>query len=141
MIVSKLKANPNKNIARLGSEIVAKWKKSVQTQQQAAQKKPKMAASSPTQATASSVPGADAKGFTGDKSKRKWETEGVDTKRTGTPTRDACVGLLYNGLAFMSEESSTRLIIKAWKLRRQLSNSSRATTQNTERSSDPSSKI
>lgn len=112
MIVSKQKANTNKNIARLASEIVAKWKKSVQEKQ--ALKKPKMAAaSSPPQATASPVPGQDASRFTGDKAKRKWDNEGVDTKRTGTPTRDACVGLLYNGLAFMSEESSTHLIIKA----------------------------
>jgi transcription elongation factor S-II len=59
------------------------------------------------------LPTNEPKGFTGDKSKRKWESEGVDTKRTGTPSRDACIGLLYNGLAYMSEESSTVLIIKA----------------------------
>jgi transcription elongation factor S-II len=112
MVVSKQKSNPNKDIARLAAEIVAKWKKSVQAQQAQA-KKPKMAGSPPPKTTASPAPTNEAKGFTGDKTKRKWEAEGVDTKRTGIPTRDACIGLIYNGLAFMSEESSTHIIIKA----------------------------
>lgn len=117
MVISKLKANPNKDIGRLASEIVAKWKKNMQAQQ--ALKKSKMAEPSP-KATSSPAPtpasNNEPKGFTGDKAKRKWETEGVDTKRTGTPTRDACIGLLYNGLAYMSEESSTHLIIKAMEI-------------------------
>ena len=111
MVVSKLKSSTNKDIARLASEIVAKWKKAVQAQQ--AKQKAKMSASSPPTATTPAAQGNDSSRFTGDKAKRKWETEGVDIKRTSVPTRDACVGLIYNGLAFMSDESSTRIIIKA----------------------------
>jgi transcription elongation factor S-II len=111
VIVSKQKANPNKDIARLAADIVAKWKKIVQAEQ--AQKKPKMERSSPPKSTSSPAPPNETKAFKGDVSKRRWETEKVDTKRTGTPSRDACIGLLYNGLAFMSEESSTHIIIKA----------------------------
>jgi transcription elongation factor S-II len=71
--------------------------------------------SSPANAKAASSPAPpnEAKAFTGDVAKRRWETEKVDVKRTGIPSRDACIGLLYNGLAFMSEESSMNIIIKA----------------------------
>ncbi|KAK2625459.1 hypothetical protein QTJ16_004771 [Diplocarpon rosae] len=117
IIVSKQKANPNKDIAKLASEIVSKWKQIVQSSQQ----KKRMAnanASSPpkTSTTSSPAPAPDpsaTKGFKGDITKRRWEAEEVDVKRTGLPSRDACIGLLYNGLAFMSEESSTAIIIRA----------------------------
>ncbi|TVY24625.1 Transcription elongation factor S-II [Lachnellula hyalina] len=114
MIVSKQKANPNKDISRLAQEIVIKWKKIVQAEQTQS-KKHKMPASSPPNngSISSPAPAHEPKGFQGDKSKRRWDTEKVDIKRTGIPSRDNCIGLLYNGLAFMSTEGATTLIIKA----------------------------
>lgn len=114
MIVSKQKANPNKDIARLAAEIVSKWRKIVAAEQAQSKKKMPPGSSPPkTSATSSPAPTTEPKGFKGDKSKRRWETEKVDVKRTGVPSRDSCIGLLYNGLAFMSEENSTNIIIKA----------------------------
>lgn len=112
MVVAKLRGNPNKDIGRLATEIVQKWKKTVEAEKA---KKQKLGGSPMVKnaSTSSPAPPADTKGFTGDTSKRRWETEKVDVKRTGVPTRDACIGLIYNGLAFMSEESSTNIIIKA----------------------------
>jgi transcription elongation factor S-II len=111
MIVSKQRSNPNKEVARIAQEIVAKWRKLVSAEQA---KKPKMSGSSPPKNGSTSSPAPpEAKGFTGDKTKRRWETDKVDIKRTGIPTRDNCIGLIYNGLAFMSEESPTQIIIKA----------------------------
>jgi transcription elongation factor S-II len=69
--------------------------------------------SSPPKKTDSPAPANEIQGFKGDVAQRRWEREGVDVKRTGIPARDACIGLLYNGLAFMSSESSTHVIIKA----------------------------
>ncbi|TVY84145.1 Transcription elongation factor S-II [Lachnellula suecica] len=117
MIVSKQKSNPNKDISRLASEIVSKWRRIVQAEQ-AHSKKQKMPGSSPPKnGTASSpAPTSEQKGFKGDKAKRRWDSEKVDIKRTGVPSRDSCIGLLYNGLAFMSEENSTNLIIKAMEI-------------------------
>lgn len=113
MVVAKQRVNPNKEIARLATEIVSKWRKTVEAEK--AKKSSKMAASSPTKngASASPAPPAEAKGFVGDSSKRRWETDKVDTKRTGVPSRDACIGLIYNGLCFMSQEPSASIIIKA----------------------------
>ena len=112
MIVAKQRANPNKDIARLASEIVSKWRKTVEAEKA---KKLKITASSPPKngAASSPAPQAEIKGFVGDSSKRRWETDKVDTKRTGIPSRDACVGLIYNGLCFMSHESSASIIVKA----------------------------
>ena len=114
MIVAKQKANPNKDIARLAAEVIGKWKRAVQIQQAEA-KKQKMAGSSPPKNEAASSPAPASKGdkYTGDVSKRRWETDKVDTKRTGVPTRDACIGLMYNGLAFMSDASPTQVIAKS----------------------------
>jgi transcription elongation factor S-II len=108
MLVSKQKQNANKEVARLASDIVAKWKKIV-----TADKAKKLTGSSPPKNTSSPAPTNEPKAFKGDVSKRRWDSENVDVKRTGIPTRDACIGLLYNGLAFMSKESSTTIIIKA----------------------------
>ncbi|CZT03103.1 probable transcription elongation factor S-II [Rhynchosporium agropyri] len=111
IIVSKQRANPNKEVAKLASEIVQKWKQIVQ----GGQKKKTMAtpAGSSPPKSASPAPAQENKAFKGDVAKRRWETEKVDTKRTNLPTRDACIGLLYNGLAFMCDESSTNVMIKA----------------------------
>jgi transcription elongation factor S-II len=91
---------------------VAKWKKIVSAEQ-AQSKKAKMSGSSPPKSTASPAPHNEVQGFTGDVAKRRWEHEKVDVKRTGIPSRDACIGLLYNGLAFMSTEASVHVVIKA----------------------------
>ena len=72
-----------------------------------------MAGSSPAKKTESPAPPKEDERFTGDVAKRKWEHEGVDIKRTGIPARDSCIGLLYNGLAFMSDEPAVKLILKA----------------------------
>lgn len=114
MAVAKLRGNSNKEIGALATEIVTKWKKTVQNQQKkmkSAASPNAAAASSPAATPAASHP--ETKGFVGDKSKRKWATDQVDTKRTGIPTRDSCIGLMYDGLAFMSGEPATVIIIKA----------------------------
>ncbi|KAM3065421.1 transcription elongation factor TFIIS, variant 3 [Clarireedia jacksonii] len=118
MVVAKQRGNPNKDIAKLATEIVTKWKKTVEAEKL---KKGKMPGSSPAVrngGTSSPAPTSSAttpatKGFVGDSSKRRWESDKVDIKRTGVPTRDNCIGLLYNGLAFKSDESPTAIIIKA----------------------------
>ncbi|KAE9368813.1 transcription elongation factor s-ii [Stipitochalara longipes BDJ] len=110
VVVSKQKMNTNKDIARLAAEIVAKWKKTVSADQEA--RKRKMVGSSPPKME-SPEKANEPQRFTGDITKRRWEHEKVDIKRTGIPTRDNCIGLLYNGLAFMSNEPSVHVVIKA----------------------------
>ena len=108
MVVAKQRGHTDKTVGKLASEIVTKWKKTVEAEK--AKKQARMT-SSPVK-NSSPAPN-EPKAFTGDKAKRRWETDKIDVKRTGTPSRDACIGLMYNGLAFMSEEASTSVIVKA----------------------------
>ena len=108
MVVAKQRGHADKAVGKLASEIVTKWKKTVEAEK--AKKQAKLV-SSP--AKNSSPAPSETKAFTGDKTKRRWESDKVDVKRTTVPSRDACIGLIYNGLAFMSEEASTSVIIKA----------------------------
>jgi transcription elongation factor S-II len=110
MVVAKQRGHPDKTVGKLASEIVAKWRKTVEAEK--AKKMAKMA-SSPAKTSSPAPTATEVKAFVGDKAKRRWETDKVDIKRTGTPSRDACIGLLYNGLAFMSEEAPTAVVIKA----------------------------
>lgn len=53
------------------------------------------------------------KKYEGDPETRKFTTDKVDINRTGSKTRDNCIGLLYNGLAYRSRESEDNVIIRA----------------------------
>jgi transcription elongation factor S-II len=101
---------------------VSKWKKLVEQEKNS--KKSKLsspvpaAASSPAAPTppSSSSAGASAstkKPFKGDPEKRKYDNDGVDIKRTDSNTRNQCIGLIYNGLAYRSTESESDVISRA----------------------------
>ena len=74
-------------------------------------------AATPSPATPSSTlptsNGGPKKKFTGDAETRKFDTDGVDTKRTDSQTRNSCIGLIYNGLAYRSTESPSDVIARA----------------------------
>lgn len=119
MIIAKQRTNADKDIAQLALSIVQKWKKGVEEEKKKKEgggtprpKAPSVEASSTNNAQEESWKGADP-------SKRKYDSDGVDIKRTGTPTRDNCVGLIYNGLAFNSRMSCTRVILKSMEVERE----------------------
>lgn len=99
VMVGKQRSHTDKAVARLATEVVTKWKKDIE-----AEKKKKVL-----------VPKTD-KWVGPDPAKRKWQDDGVDIKRTGKQSRDNCIGLLYNGLAYMSRESCTSVILKAMEI-------------------------
>jgi transcription elongation factor S-II len=112
MIVAKQRAHSDKTVARCASEVVAKWKKAVEAEK-ARPKASTPQASTPRVSGASpaAVPAEDK--YVGDVSKRRWETDGVTIARTGTASRDRCIGLLYNGLAYMSHKPAVEVLGKA----------------------------
>jgi transcription elongation factor S-II len=118
VFVGKLRSNPNKDIARAASELVAKWKKLVEQEKNSKLHKSKIGspapapASSPAAAPAASAGGAK-KTFKGDPEKRRYDADGVDIKRTDSTVRNQCIGLIYNGLAFRSTESESDVISRA----------------------------
>ncbi|KAL3422207.1 transcription elongation factor S-II [Phlyctema vagabunda] len=113
LVVAKQRANRDPSIAKLASEIVQKWKKTVEAEKAKRAKMSTPSSASPPKVEKASSSAEPEKGFVGDSSKRRWETDKVDVKRTGIPTRDNCIGLMYNGLAFKSTESPSTVLIKA----------------------------
>lgn len=74
------------------------------------------AAPSPTTASApkpSSSSSSFREPFKGDTETRRAQKDGADTKRTGDSVRDACIELLYNGLAYRSTASISDVIARA----------------------------
>lgn len=115
--VGKLRSNANKEIARSASELVAKWKKLIEQEKNSKLNKGKIGSPAPAPAS-SPVPAPAAAGgvkktFKGDPEKRKFDADGVDIKRTESNTRNSCIGLIYNGLAYRSTESESDVIARA----------------------------
>lgn len=120
IVVNKLKQHKSPDVARLSGEIVSKWRSEVNKQKGSASpaggasarasSSPKpvrngTASPAPTEKTSSklSVP----------PDKRTWKADGVDVGSTGNKIRDSCIGLLYDGLCFMSTETPRVVLAKA----------------------------
>ncbi|KAF4818693.1 Transcription elongation factor S-II [Colletotrichum siamense] len=116
VFVGKLRSNSNKDIARAATELVHKWKKLVEAEKQGKLKKQSSpAAPSPTTASAPkpSSSSSSKEPFKGNAENRRAKEDGADTKRTGDSVRDACIELLYNGLAYRSTASVADVLAKA----------------------------
>jgi transcription elongation factor S-II len=118
VVIGKLRANPNKDIAKLAGEIVSKWRKLVDAEKAAKAARSKRASPStaPASATASPAPptlGGQNKPYEGDVEKRHFKTDKVDVNRTSSDSRNNCIGLMYNGLAYRSKESVEDVLIRA----------------------------
>lgn len=119
--VNKLRQNQDATVARQASSLVNKWKTDVKkgptasaTNSPVAAKPANSAANSP--APAAHQPSKPAKAqHQGDPEKRNSITDKVNWKVTGNDVRDACVKLMYDGLAFLSTE---RMLFRRTKPRR-----------------------
>lgn len=115
--MAKLRANANKEIARSATELVIKWKKLVEQEKNSKLQKAKMGSPAPAAAgsspAAAAVAGGAKKAFTGDPDKRRFDSDGVDNKRTDSNVRNQCIGLVYNGLAYRCTEAASDVIAKS----------------------------
>lgn len=108
--MGKLRQSKDANVARLATQLVNKWKSDVKKTggSPAPSSKTAPAGTNGTSSPAAAgTPKADApkSKFKGNPEKRNVGTDGVKYEVTGNQTRDACVKLMYDGLAFGSEES------------------------------------
>ncbi|KAI1759970.1 transcription elongation factor [Hypoxylon sp. FL1150] len=126
IVVGKLRGNPNKEVAKVATEVVSQWKKGVEAEKRAkglksAAAKPQGSVSPAASKAASPAPKAvvggsgsgSKKNFDGDPEKRTFKTDKVDVGRTGLSVRDSCIGLLYNGLAYRSREPPQSVVLRA----------------------------
>ncbi|KAK4128622.1 transcription elongation factor [Parathielavia appendiculata] len=111
--VGKLRNNANKDIARLASEIVSKWRKNVDAAKES--KKRKMEQSkSPTPKDSPAPPSTSySTPYEGDPEKRHFKVDKVDIVRTGNKMRDGSIGVLYNGLAYRCTVSIEEVMQRA----------------------------
>ena len=109
--VNRSKQHPNPAVARLASEIVKKWRDDIN--------KLKGSTSSDKRSpngTASPVPASTSNGkpkLNVPPAERDWKKDRVDIARTNQTTRDGTIGLIYNGLAYMSTDASSDILHKA----------------------------
>ncbi|KAI2625977.1 transcription elongation factor [Hypomontagnella submonticulosa] len=120
IVVGKLRANPNKDVARTAAEVVAKWKRGIQLEKSSkglhAAAKAQKGSVSPASKAASPAPKplvGNNKAFEGDPEKRTFKSDKVNITRTGSTVRDNCIGLIYNGLAYRSRESEENVVLRA----------------------------
>lgn len=115
VVVGKLRSNANKDIGRLASEIVAKWRKLVDAEKAAkAQRKKIGSPSTPVSTASPAAPSSSSnKPYEGDPEKRHFKNDKVDINRTGNTIRDNCVGMMYNGLAYRATDSVEDVLVRA----------------------------
>ena len=105
--VNKLRQHKDPNVTRQASELVAKWridvKKNAAAGSGTSTPKVQNGLSSPARSPAPAKMKAK---HNVPPEKRNAKVDKVDTKVTGSPTRDNCLKLMYDGLAFMSEDSA-----------------------------------
>jgi transcription elongation factor S-II len=125
VIVSKLRQQKDPKVVEQASKLVNKWKQDVNASKKraggsgspapsaaAAAAKSNAATNGKSSGASSPAPPAAAvkkeqpKKSTADPAKRNSAVDGISTAVTGNQTRDACVKLMYDGLAFMSEEGT-----------------------------------
>ncbi|KAI1384038.1 transcription elongation factor [Hypoxylon trugodes] len=119
IVIGKLRGNPNKDVAKVAGEVVMVWKRGIEAEKKAkalSSAKPIKGSASPASKAASPAPKplvGNKKSYEGDPEKRTFKSDKVDISRTGSQTRDNCIGLIYNGLAYRSRESEDNVILRA----------------------------
>jgi len=111
VVVNKSKQHNDPTVARLANEIVRKWKDDVQKAKGASPSGKR----SPN-GTASPVPTNTSNGkpkLNVPPAERDWKKDKVDIGKTNQATRDGCIGLIYNGLCFMSTAPSSEILHRA----------------------------
>ena len=114
VVVNRLRTNKDPKVAQLATTLVNKWREEVNKEKRKSQPgtaAPRAATNTASPASASQSPApskAAAKKHAVAPDKRNDTTDKVNVNVTGNKTRDGCVRLMYNGLAFMSEESKSR---------------------------------
>lgn len=115
VVVNRSKQHKNPEVARLANEIVKKWRDEIQKQKgsspsvsnsSSSSKKP----TSSTPPTSTNSPAPEKPLFTVSPELRSFKNDKVDIKRTMQSTRDNCIGLMYNGLCYLSTSAPATIL-------------------------------
>lgn len=92
VVVNRSKQHKSPEVARLAAEIVKKWRDDIRDK-----KGPGSKSNSGTPPASSEKPT-----FTVPPDQRDFKKDKVDIAKTNQPTRNSCIGLIYNGLCYFS---------------------------------------
>ncbi|KAF2662937.1 transcription elongation factor-like protein s-ii [Lophiostoma macrostomum CBS 122681] len=109
--INRLRQHKDPAVAKMSTELVSKWREDVGKLKKS---KPSAAGTPKTHANGTSSPAPPPSGTASpapskrkhnvDPAKRSHKTDKIDYNVTGDLTRDNCIRLMYDGLAFMSDE-------------------------------------
>ncbi|KAF2013313.1 transcription elongation factor-like protein s-ii [Aaosphaeria arxii CBS 175.79] len=117
--VNRLRTHKDPSVAKVAGELVSRWRDEVNKQKRkgapgkVAQASNGSASPAPTPASGTASPAPSKKKHDVDPASRSHKTDKVDLKITGDDSRDACIRLMYDGLAFMSEDLPEDIIVVA----------------------------
>lgn len=119
--INRLRTHKDPAVQRLATELVSKWRDEVKKQpkkgtpakQPAANGAASASPAPPPSGTASPAPALAKKKHDVPSDKRNHRTDKVKYQVTGNESRDACVKLMYDGLAFMSEAMPDDILVVA----------------------------
>ena len=118
VVINRLRQNKDPRISSAASSLINKWKSDVKRVEK------KSGSPAPNAARVNGAVNGKASGTSSpapaikkevrkskvDPEKRNSKADEVETAVTGNQTRDGCVKLMYDGLAFMSEEGRTQVL-------------------------------
>lgn len=111
--VGKLRMSKDTRVASMANKLITGWKTDVK-KVGSPMSKGVSSGRSGTNSPAPAPKSAPApKKFKADPEKRNTKEDGVDYNVTGDSTRDSCIKLMYDGLAFMSEEAPDDILTAA----------------------------
>nr|OQO16274.1 hypothetical protein B0A51_13914 [Rachicladosporium sp. CCFEE 5018] len=121
--VARLRQHKDPKVAAEASKLVNKWKNDVKVTARKSTRSPApgskangassgVSSPAPQKSEATAVK-KESRKSTVDPAKRNSKEDGVSTAVTGNQTRDSCVKLMYDGLAFMSEEGPDEIMAVA----------------------------
>ena len=109
VVVNHQRQHPSGEVASLATYLVKKWRDDIKGANKSRKKGLDGTASPAPSSNLSNgkpklhVPPAE----------REWKKDKVDVNLTRQATRNGCIGLLYNGLCYMSEKDSSEILSKA----------------------------
>lgn len=100
VVVNRSKQHKSPEVARLANEIVKKWRDEIQKQKGSSSTNPKKLTTPPLEKPT----------FTVSPDQRNYKNDNVDIHRTSQSTRDNCIGLIYNGLCYLSTTAPATIL-------------------------------
>ena len=104
MHVNKQKQHSNREVSRLATDIIARWKEAIAKSKNAKKLNGSPKKSPPEGETPTATKKSISPEITVPLDQRTWKTDKVDINRTNSEQRNKCIGLIYNGLAHTSGE-------------------------------------